>query len=54
MPDIKIPTLFVNAADDMFSPSRAFPLDKIRQNPNTAMVVTKYGGNSFLRYIKNI
>lgn len=29
----------------MFSPARAFPLEKIRQNPNTAMVITKYGGH---------
>lgn len=29
----------------MFSPERAFPLDKIRQNPYTAMVVTRYGGH---------
>lgn len=43
--EIKTPTLFLNAADDMFSPARAFPLDKIRQSSYTAMVVTKYGGH---------
>ena len=42
---INTPTLFLNAADDMFSPERAFPLDKIRANPYTAMVMTKYGGH---------
>lgn len=37
--------MFLNAADDMFSPERALPFDKIRQNPYTAMVCTKYGGH---------
>jgi predicted alpha/beta-fold hydrolase len=43
--NIKTPTLFLNACDDMFSPERAFPLEKIKQNPFTAMVCTKYGGH---------
>lgn len=43
--NIKIPTLFLNASDDMFSPERAFPIEKIKSNPYTAMVVTKYGGH---------
>jgi predicted alpha/beta-fold hydrolase len=43
--NIKVPTLFLNAADDMFSPARAFPIEKIRQNPYTGMVITKYGGH---------
>lgn len=29
----------------MFSPARAFPIEKIKQNPFTAMVCTKYGGH---------
>ena len=45
IPNIKVPTLFLNAEDDMFSPKRAFPLDSIRANPNTAMIITKYGGH---------
>lgn len=43
--DIRTPTLFLNAADDMFSPARSFPLDKFNSNPNIAMVMTKYGGH---------
>jgi predicted alpha/beta-fold hydrolase len=43
--NIKVPTLFLNSCDDMFSPERALPLEKIRQNPYTAMVCTKYGGH---------
>ena len=45
IPNIRVPTLFLNAGDDMFSPERAFPIEKIRANPNTAMVWTKYGGH---------
>jgi predicted alpha/beta-fold hydrolase len=29
----------------MFSPERSFPIEKIKANPSTAMVVTKYGGH---------
>lgn len=43
--NIKVPTLFLNAGDDMFSPERAFPIEKIKANPFTAMVCTKYGGH---------
>jgi len=43
--NIKVPTLFLNAGDDMFSPERAFPIDKIKSNPYTAMIWTKYGGH---------
>ncbi len=43
--NIRTPTLFLNAGDDMFSPERAFPIDKIKSNPYTAMVWTKYGGH---------
>lgn len=43
--DIKVPTVFLNASDDMFSPEHAFPLEKIAANPNTALVWTKYGGH---------
>ena len=43
--NIKVPTLFLNAGDDMFSPERAFPVEKIKANPFTAMVWTKHGGH---------
>jgi len=43
--DIKTQTLFLNAADDMFSPSRVFPIEKFNSNPNVALVLTKYGGH---------
>jgi len=43
--NIKVPTLFLNAGDDMFSPERVFPIEKIKSNPFTAMVITKHGGH---------
>ena len=45
IPNIKVPTLFLNAADDMFSPERAFPIESIKSNPYTALVKTSYGGH---------
>lgn len=43
--NIKIPTLFLNSCDDMFSPESAFPIEQIKRNPYTALVATKYGGH---------
>jgi predicted alpha/beta-fold hydrolase len=43
--NINVPTLFLNAEDDMFSPGKVFPIEKIRANPYLAMVWTKYGGH---------
>lgn len=49
--NIRVPTLFLNAADDMFSPERAFPLDKFKSNEHIALVCTKYGGH--ISFIEN-
>lgn len=43
--NIRTPTLFLNAGDDMFSPESAFPIEQIKSNPFTALVCTKYGGH---------
>lgn len=43
--NIKTPTLFLNAGDDMFSPEEAFPIEQVKANPYTALVCTKYGGH---------
>lgn len=43
--NIRTPTLFLNAEDDMFSPESAFPIEQIKSNPYTALVRTKYGGH---------
>lgn len=43
--DICIPTLCINAADDMFAPLNSLPLKEISSNPYTVMVVTHRGGH---------
>ena len=43
--NIRTPTIFLNADDDIFSPKRAFPIEQIKANPFTALVHTKYGGH---------
>ena len=45
---IRVPTLFLNAVDDMFSTKTDLPIEEIKSNPYTALVKTKHGGhNSF-------
>jgi predicted alpha/beta-fold hydrolase len=43
--NIRVPTLFLNAGDDMFSPEKAFPIDVFKSNENIALVWTQYGGH---------
>ncbi len=42
--NINIPTLFLNSKDDMFAPYKSYPIEKIKSNPYTGMILTKYGG----------
>lgn len=42
---IKRPTLCVNAADDMFAPAIALPVDEVEESSHVAMVVTSRGGH---------
>lgn len=42
---IKIPTLCVNAADDMFAPVQALPIKEISETDTVTMVVTQRGGH---------
>ncbi len=42
---IRTPTLFLHSRDDMFAPAKSLPLENIRTNPLTAMVLTTYGGH---------
>uniref|UniRef100_W5M1C3 Phospholipase ABHD3 n=2 Tax=Lepisosteus oculatus TaxID=7918 RepID=W5M1C3_LEPOC len=42
---VQVPTLCLNAADDVFSPGGAIPVEAVRQNPNLAMLVTAHGGH---------
>ncbi|EGG17171.1 alpha/beta hydrolase fold-1 domain-containing protein [Cavenderia fasciculata] len=47
---IKKPTLFINARDDPISPGSAIPFSKIKNNPNTILACTKYGGHLGFMY----
>ncbi|MBN3310957.1 ABHD3 Phospholipase, partial [Amia calva] len=42
---VQIPMLCLNAADDVFSPSHAIPVEAVKQNPNLALLVTSHGGH---------
>ncbi|CAG2174331.1 unnamed protein product, partial [Oppiella nova] len=42
---IKRPTLCVNAADDMFAPVCALPVDEVEESSHVAMIVTSRGGH---------
>lgn len=43
--EVSIPLLSLAAADDPFAPAKSLPLDKIRESPNVAMVLTAFGGH---------
>eukprot|EP00042_Codosiga_hollandica_P038975 m.323289 g.323289 ORF g.323289 m.323289 type:complete len:149 (-) comp55523_c0_seq4:52-498(-) len=45
MENLSIPVLFLNAADDPFSPLNGIPLLKVMENEYVAIAVTKYGGH---------
>lgn len=42
---IKVPTLCIAAADDMFAPVDSLPIDEIQQSSHVAMIVTQRGGH---------
>ncbi|XP_066538058.1 phospholipase ABHD3 isoform X1 [Hoplias malabaricus] len=42
---VQVPMLCLNAADDVFSPSHAIPIEVVKQNPNLALLITCHGGH---------
>ncbi|KAG7330637.1 hypothetical protein KOW79_006859 [Hemibagrus wyckioides] len=42
---VQIPMLCLNAADDVFSPNHAIPIEVVKQNPNLALIITCHGGH---------
>ncbi|KAJ2723126.1 hypothetical protein GGI07_002829 [Coemansia sp. Benny D115] len=42
---IRTPFLAINSLDDPITPSQGIPIDKITNNPFTALALTKYGGH---------
>jgi predicted alpha/beta-fold hydrolase len=45
LPDIRVPTLLLHAADDPFLPAEAFPHQAVSGNPHLRAVVTDAGGH---------
>ncbi|XP_051555209.1 phospholipase ABHD3-like [Myxocyprinus asiaticus] len=42
---VQVPMLCLNAADDVFSPNHAIPVEAVKQNPNVALLITCHGGH---------
>ncbi|XP_037537713.1 phospholipase ABHD3 isoform X2 [Nematolebias whitei] len=42
---VQVPMLCLNAADDVFSPSHAIPVEAVKQNPHLALLITCHGGH---------
>ncbi|KAF4116901.1 phospholipase ABHD3 [Onychostoma macrolepis] len=42
---VQVPMLCLNAADDVFSPNHAIPVEAVKQNPNVALLITYHGGH---------
>jgi hypothetical protein len=45
LPDIRIPTLLVNAADDPFLAGSCYPIEEARSNPAFFLEIPKHGGH---------
>ncbi|NP_001004569.1 phospholipase ABHD3 [Danio rerio] len=42
---VQVPMLCLNAADDVFSPNHAIPVEAVKQNPSVALLITCHGGH---------
>ncbi|WP_036380563.1 YheT family hydrolase [Muricauda sp. MAR_2010_75] len=54
LPNIKVPSLIVNALDDSFLGTECYPFAEVEQNPNLYMETPKYGGHVGFWGKKNI
>ncbi len=54
LPNIKIPTLLLNAANDSFLGQECFPFQEAKKNANLFLEVSKYGGHVGYYGSKNI
>jgi len=45
LPDIKVPSLIINALNDSFLSADCFPVKEAKQNPNLYLEMPKYGGH---------
>lgn len=54
LPNLKIPTLIVNAQNDSFLGDRCYPIEEAKENPNLYLEIPKYGGHVGFYGQKNI
>jgi uncharacterized protein len=54
LPNIKIPTLIINALNDSFLSPECYPVREAKNNPNLYLQMPKYGGHSGFIDKKNI
>src|SRR5690606_15413379 len=45
LPNIKVPTLIINALNDSFLSSECYPVKAAKENPNLFLEMPKYGGH---------
>ena len=45
LPNIKVPTLIINALNDSFLSHDCYPVKEAKQNPNVFLEMPKYGGH---------
>jgi predicted alpha/beta-fold hydrolase len=54
LPNIKVPSLIINALNDSFLSAECFPVKEAKQNPNLFLEMPKYGGHVGFIDKKNI
>jgi uncharacterized protein len=54
LPDISIPTLLINAADDPFLSTTCYPVEEAKTNPNLFLETPRHGGHvGFMAFNRN-